>query len=134
MQLTTDKPKRSLISLTPLIDVVFILLIFFMVATNFTKWKFIELNIGKTEMLHVQDEGYSLIKVKSSQQYELNGRNLDINELIIQIRQRIRQSNEHAVVIQPVGDLPLQSLVFVFDKLKPFAGSNLSLAKDEEAH
>ena len=36
--------KRPLISLTPLIDVVFILLVFFMLASSFLDWRSIDLS------------------------------------------------------------------------------------------
>ena len=36
--------RRPLISLTPLIDVVFILLVFFMLASSFLDWRSIDLN------------------------------------------------------------------------------------------
>jgi biopolymer transport protein ExbD len=32
-------PRRAVVSLTPLIDVVFILLVFFMLASSFVKWR-----------------------------------------------------------------------------------------------
>ena len=133
MQLATDKPKRSLISLTPLIDVVFILLIFFMLASSFLEWQFVELSVGEAEPLQVQDESYSLIKVKAGERYELNGQLVTLENLITDVRERMRLNSNHAVIIQPEGDLPLQALVTVFDQLKPFVGENLSLAKDEKS-
>ncbi|MGK0476314.1 MAG: biopolymer transport protein ExbD, partial [Oleispira sp.] len=48
----SEKPKqRNLISLTPLIDVVFILLVFFMLTSSFVEWKFIDLGIGEANAL-----------------------------------------------------------------------------------
>ncbi|OOC09384.1 ExbD/TolR family protein, partial [Thioalkalivibrio halophilus] len=42
--LDTGRPRRrNLISLTPLIDVVFILLVFFMLASSFLDWRAVEL-------------------------------------------------------------------------------------------
>lgn len=42
------RPKNRRISLTALIDVVFILLLFFMLTTSFQHWKQLELTIGST--------------------------------------------------------------------------------------
>jgi len=42
-----NPPKRKTgISLTPLIDVVFILLLFFMLTSQFIEWRSLDLNIG----------------------------------------------------------------------------------------
>ena len=44
MKFATAPSRRRLISLTPLIDVVFILLIFFMLASSFLDWRAIGLD------------------------------------------------------------------------------------------
>ncbi len=41
-----QRPRRRLISLTPLIDVVFILLVFFMLASSFSQWRVVDLTVG----------------------------------------------------------------------------------------
>ena len=41
-------PRRRPISLTPLIDVVFILLMFFMLTSAFTRWKAVDLRLPTT--------------------------------------------------------------------------------------
>ena len=46
MQLGTLQPSKRLISLTPLIDVVFILLVFFMLASSYLDWHSIGLSIS----------------------------------------------------------------------------------------
>ena len=44
-----NPPKRKVgISLTPLIDVVFILLLFFMLTSQFIEWRSLDLSIGGT--------------------------------------------------------------------------------------
>jgi biopolymer transport protein ExbD len=45
MQFGAQRPSGRLISLTPLIDVVFILLIFFMLAASFLDWRAVDLNV-----------------------------------------------------------------------------------------
>lgn len=62
MQLEAGKRRRVLqVSLTPLIDVVFILLLFFLLSSTFTQWR--ELNVvtsGET----VNNEPQTLLKVQ----------------------------------------------------------------------
>lgn len=54
MQLTYTAKKRK-ISLTALIDVVFILLMFFMLTTQFVKWQSIPLQISQSQTSNNQD-------------------------------------------------------------------------------
>ena len=60
MKLTTSTTKRPQISLTPLIDVVFILLIFFMLVTKMTKHQSFDIDLP-------QDEHQSEPRVKHDQ-------------------------------------------------------------------
>ena len=53
--LITHKQKRQLISLTPLIDVVFILLLFFMLSTSFISAGSISLELGTSTSKVTQD-------------------------------------------------------------------------------
>ena len=47
MKLGDDKPPTGvMITLTPLIDVVFILLIFFMLASSFIDWRALDLRLA----------------------------------------------------------------------------------------
>ena len=46
MQFGQQRPTGRLISLTPLIDVVFILLVFFMLASSFLDWRSIDLTVS----------------------------------------------------------------------------------------
>ena len=56
MQLSRPRPSARRISLTPLIDVVFLLLIFFMVSTTFTKESHLEIDLPQaSEEATVQD-------------------------------------------------------------------------------
>ena len=61
------------ISLTPIIDVVFILLIFFMIATYFQKFNQMDINIAtETVAPSILDKEVFIIKFDSSGNYKLN--------------------------------------------------------------
>ncbi|MGH1441744.1 MAG: ExbD/TolR family protein [Cellvibrionaceae bacterium] len=128
----SEKPKqRNLISLTPLIDVVFILLVFFMLASSFAKWKFIELGIKESEALPLELTSQSLITVGFDQQYTLNEQALSLDMIVSRVNTQIQQQPDHLVLIKPARDLPLQQLVSVLDVVGKVAGPNISLLKDK---
>jgi biopolymer transport protein ExbD len=127
----SEKPKqRNLISLTPLIDVVFILLVFFMLTSSFVEWKFIDLGIGEANALPLDQKSQSLINVDFDQQYTLNEEPLSLDEIAYRVKNHVRQQPDHTVLIKPVNDLPLQQLVTVLDAVGEVAGPKLSLLKD----
>ncbi len=129
MQLAKTQKKHSIVSLTPLIDVVFILLIFFMLASSFAEWQFIELSVGKAEEMRVDSRSTSTIKLITDGTFTLNDKEMRMEEIISIVRERCRININHPIIIQPVEGVSLQSLVTILDQINEFAGKNISLAK-----
>lgn len=132
MQITEAAGRRHTISLTPLIDIIFILLVFFMLASSFLKWQFFELGVSEAESIPVNLDRHSLIRVDLDRQYFLNGDSLPLADIAGIVRERLRQDPEHPVLVQPVNDLPLQDLVHVLDRLKHLAGADVSLTREPD--
>ena len=123
--------KKSLISLTSLIDVVFILLVFFMLTSSFVRWNYIELGTrsqGAQEPLLAEQ---SLIHVGFNQAYLLDNKPLSLALIKAQVVAAIKKDPKHPILIQPVDDLPLGELVLVLDEIGKVAASNIALVKEE---
>ena len=113
-----DRPaaaRRRVIGLTPLIDVVFILLLFFMLATNFQRWRALTVNApapGATA--GARADGLRL-RVSAGGGLTLGGQTLagGLDEL----RSRLAHEPGLSVVVDPDPDVALQTLVSVFDAL-----------------
>ena len=88
------------ISLTPVIDVVFILLIFFMLASNFNKVGQLEMNVSK-ESSQASDLDIKTFKVLVRQDETVisNGKIYDDKELITMLKIALKDSEEYAVVL-----------------------------------
>ena len=129
--LLSQPSKKSLVNLTPLIDVVFILLIFFMLASNFIRWHYIELSVSDASDIQIDHQKISIIGINSDKTYYLNEEQLDINTIIIKVREKVAKNIEHPIVVQPREGADVQAMVSVLNSLKDFAGSNISVAKPE---
>ncbi len=131
MEIIESNVKRPLISLTSLIDVVFILLVFFMLASSFVNWNYIELGTTEQGSISVTSTEQSLITVGFDQQYQLNSVTMPLTSIVDIVKEQVRKQSDHPIIIQPIDDLPLQQLVIVLDTLGEFAASNISLVKNE---
>ena len=131
MKISHAKTKRNIISLTPLIDIVFILLIFFMLASSFAEWQFIELGIGEASEIRADSSRSSIIKLNSDGSYMLNNKQKDVEEIVAIVRERCRINTDHPIIIQPLKGVKLQSLVSLLDMINEFANENVSLAKED---
>lgn len=130
MRLATQR-ARSLVNLTPLIDIVFILLIFFMLASNFIDWQYLALDLGEAEEMVVDHEKISLLKLRPDNSLWLNNSEISFPALLDRIKQRLSTNATHPVVIQPQAGVTLQQMIDVLEPLQKVAGENVSLAKPE---
>ena len=125
-------PRKSLVNLTPLIDVVFILLIFFMLASNFIRWHYIELSVGEVTEIEINHDDISIITIRNNSTFLLNDVELPIDQIVQKVRQRVRQHLDHPIAIHPDKNTDVQAVVDVLSQLTDFAGSNISIATNEK--
>ena len=120
--------RRSLVSLTPLIDVVFILLIFFMLATSFLDWRVISLNAPRAAQAGSAMEGALLIEVLPSS-LRLSGENLSIDALALRVRQRLAKKADQPVMVKASPGVDLQRAVRVLDRLAEVGAVDVTLIR-----
>ena len=123
--------RRAVISLTPLIDVVFILLVFFMLASSFLDWRSITLDTAKAPSSAgtVTDSRLLTISV-SATEIRLGGVVLTVDALVAHIQRRMAEDPAVAVRIQPIGDTRLQAVINVLDQLKAAGITQLTMVRD----
>lgn len=124
-----SKPPRRAshrISLTPLIDIVFILLLFFILESNFLRLGELVFSSPRKESQgNVRAEGLE-IQVFSSDRIWLNERSFDLDGLDSYLSGAHFQ-NQTPVFLRVHEELPVQSLVRVVDLLKLHALSQLQI-------
>src|SRR5690606_41796487 len=77
-------PLRAIVSLTPLIDVVFILLVFFMLASSYLDWRTIDLAAPVTTGAGGGVAGAVLVEIQRGR-IRLSGESLALDELVARI-------------------------------------------------
>ena len=122
--------RRPLISLTPLIDVVFILLVFFMLASSFLDWRAIDLNApAQAAARNASSEGALLVEVRPDG-VRLAAERVSLDALAQRVAARLVAKPAQRVLIKPSEGVPLQSTVEVLDRLKEAGAINVSLIRD----
>jgi biopolymer transport protein ExbD len=108
---TTRRSRRA--SLTPMIDVVFLLLVFFMLASQFGKDAALPLIVGRQGAAY---EGPPRLVQISADTIRLNGVTVALDELVDMLAPMIT-SPDDIIVLQSDETATLQRLVIVTDKL-----------------
>jgi biopolymer transport protein ExbD len=132
------KPNRHVpsVNLTPLIDVVFLLLIFFMVSSTFQKDNHITLTLPKADNTQRQTKADSIyISVGSSGEYSLNSRALVKNDaptLSLAIENLNISDKSTPIIIAADAHASHQSVVTVMDVASRLGFSKVSIATTVE--
>lgn len=122
--------RRPLISLTPLIDVVFILLVFFMLASSFLDWRAIDLNAPeRMGAAGSSMEGALLVEVRSDGP-RLSGRPVPLDALAARVIEQLQATSGQRVLVKPAAGVVLQDAVEVLDRLSAAGVQRLSFIRD----
>ena len=128
MNLKPDREDNIELNLTPLIDVVFLLLIFFMVSTTFEKQAKLKLQLpdASTEA-KVQDQKTVVIGIDAKGHYYINDRqvvNTSLETLKIALKKVTDGKTDIPVTLRADAKTPHQAVVTAMD-----AASQLGLVK-----
>lgn len=111
------RPRRRLIGLTPLIDVVFILLLFFMLASSLTRLHAVALDAPNSQTASSDSQPALLLRIQADGGLDLNGEPLETEALTDRLRAQLQQAPDLQVWVQPADAVPLQMTLQVFDQL-----------------
>lgn len=130
--LSAPRRRRGLISLTPLIDVVFILLIFFMLATSFFDWRALDLAPPVQAAAGPAEETAFLISL-SGAGIEADGVAVEEGELAEAIASALATRPDRPVLIAPEDGTPLQRTVTVLDIARGAGAASVRLVRPADA-
>jgi len=116
------------ISLTPVIDVVFILLIFFMLASNFNIVGEVNMDMTK-ESTTSSKEDIKIIKllVRQDQTVLSEGKVFDDSELLGMLNMAIKDADKYSIVLTSKDDVTYQRFLNLISYLKTNGLSNVSI-------
>ena len=126
MPLKTNFDEQPTINLTPMIDIVFLLIIFFMVGTKFVEMeRDIEVNVPR-----VADIGPLTgapprwtINVRNDGRISLNDKEVDVQRLTAELKAVREQYEDLGVVVRGAADGPFQ---YVAEVLNAVRGAGIS--------
>ena len=120
--------EESEIDITPMLDVVFIMLIFFIVTASFVKEAGIDVNRPDAATAEVKERGNILVAITDSNQVWIDRRQVDVRSVRANIERLRAENPEGAVVIQADKNSKNGLLVKVMDAARQAGVDNVSLA------
>jgi len=127
------KKKRDVeLNLTPLIDVVFLLLIFFMVSTSFIRETQIKLELPKADVEQLETDPEIIeISIDKEGRMFINGKalvNSNIDTLKRAIQPMLTNNKSTPLIISADANTPYQSVIMAMDAASQLGIRNIKMA------
>ena len=126
----SDEDESS-IDITPMLDVVFILLIFFIVTATFVKETGIDVNRPDAATATKQEKANILIAINANNEIWIDRRQVDIRSVRPNIERLHAENPQGSVVIQADKDSKTDTLIRVMDAARSAGVSNVAIAAQE---
>ena len=118
------------INITPMLDVVFILLIFFIVTANFIKEPGLEVNRPDSETAEPTENAAILIAVGNAGEIYMDGRRIDKRQVKANVVRLLAENPQGSVVIQADEKAMADTIIQVMDGAREAGVSAISLASE----
>ena len=122
--------SESEINLTPMLDVVFIMLIFFVVTTSFIKESGVEVSRPTAETAERRERGNILLAIRPNGEIWIDGRAVDIRAVRANVERLRAENPEGEVVIQGDREAQIGLLIRVMDQVRMAGVSNVAIAAE----
>ena len=124
-----QQKEEGEIDLTPMLDVVFIMLIFFIVTATFVKEMGLDVNTpDKNQNVKDADKQSIVVQVTSRDRIRIRGRDIDFRAVRANIERLHAENPEAPVVIQPHPESKTEIMIHVMDSARQAGGFNVSIA------
>ncbi len=127
-----NEDDENEINLTPMLDVVFIMLIFFIVTATFIRETGIDVNRPEQDQPQVvQEEGAILVIIDSTDDIWIDNRIVDLRAVRANVERLHAEDPERPVVIQAARASSAETLVGIMDAARQANVFNISIASEQ---
>lgn len=124
--------EESEINITPLIDIVFIMLIFFIVTATFVKETGIDVNRPDAQTAVLKEKANILIAIDDKNNIWIDRRKVDIRSVRPNIERLHAENPQGSVVIQADRESKTETLIAVMDASRQAGVYNVAIAAQDQ--
>ena len=133
MALLTKKKKNIEINVAPLIDIVFLLLIFFMLTSEFTDFKTIDMISPNQSSTSIQNNDLPIIiNLSEDGLIEIDKIEIKLEDLSETIQMKLMNSKNKKIVISTLNETKINNLIIVVDTIRSLGIENIALITKEK--
>ncbi|NOX37436.1 MAG: biopolymer transporter ExbD [Calditrichaeota bacterium] len=132
MKLLPEKKKRAIINITPLVDVLFILIIFFAVTSTFLEQPGVKLDLPKAKSTELQRIEKAVLTVTADEQLIFQGKSIDLSTLPEVLQQAMSESQDRSLIIAADENVHHGLVVKIMDIAKQSGVEKLIISTEPE--
>ena len=120
---------RARVSLTSLIDVVFILLVFFMLVSNFLDWRSLDLAVSAPGATASGEDSSLRIVLHTADDWRIARQAIAPGALSARITGHLAAHPDAGIRIEPRSGVPLQAVIDALDQARRAGATDVSLVE-----
>ncbi|MGR9051448.1 MAG: ExbD/TolR family protein [Gammaproteobacteria bacterium] len=128
-----NNDHSSDIDMTPMLDIVFIMLIFFIVTTSFVKESGIDVNRPTAQTAEKKEQGHIIVSIRANGEIWIDKRAVDIRAVRANVSRLHADNPLGSVIIAADRDTKTHDLVQVMDQIRLAGITNASIATEAES-
>ncbi len=132
MQFQPHRPRKVIINITSLIDVVFLLLIFFMVSTTFLEQPGISLDLPDAQSTVKTESNEVVLVISTEGEIYLDGGKVELEKLENQLKYKFKAQPDNVLILRADKDVSHGTVVKVMDIAKKIGIKKLVVATKAE--
>lgn len=126
------KDEGAEINITPMLDIVFIMLIFFIVTTSFVKESGIDVNRPSAQTAERQERGNIIIAINANGEIWMDKRRIELRSVRANVERMHAENPEGSVVVLADKAAKTGDLVEVMDQVRLAGVQNVSIATKQD--
>jgi len=123
---------HSHLDIAPLIDIVFLLLVFFMLTSTFLVPEAIELELPESASATITETTPITVALNASGELTLNGEPIQLDGLRVAVEPLIADNSDVTITLKSDARTEVQQLLRVMDEIRAAGGDNVALATTQK--
>jgi len=123
--------EEAEINMTPMLDVVFIMLIFFIVSTSFVRETGVDVNRPLAESSEKLPQNAILVAITDNNQIWIDKHRIDTRAVRRNIERLLAENPDSTVIIQADESAPTGTLIKVLDQSKLAGAKNIAVSSTQ---
>ena len=132
MRLRPKKQDVENVDVSPLIDMVFILLIFFMVTTTFVKDMKLELNRPSAASAGKSDSKVVRVYIDNTGEIYIDNQPVNLWAVQSKLRELLRTMKDKSVLVVSDDQIPVERLIDVVDECRMSGAKDVAISTSKE--